>query len=356
MPPKIAGHVLDNNQRPVGKVKVSMKGKTVAESANDGSFSVSLAKVDSRVALTFTAEGYASNTRVYDSRAGSGNVVVIWPIAYRVNFNPSQELDIKLGSSRIHIAADSVTGPGGKKISGVVELEFTLFDITSPFQRAAASGDFSTQLPGGQIQRLNSYGIFNFGVRDLNGRPLSLRDGTKVDLSIAVPPKLVEHAPRQVGYYSFDTLSGMWIPGGTFNFVPSTLTYNGHVTVLVVGAHNLDDPQDTTCVTVQVINFYDGSGMDHFQVTAQGTQYAFTATTDANGFVCLLVQKNATFTVTAQGTFAGNFWATPHPSTFMSPNFSSGGGDCGDATKCPFLGTVPVDFVVGHAPIALLRA
>jgi hypothetical protein len=140
----------------------------------------------------------------------------------------------------------------------------------------------------------------------------------------------------------------MWIPGGTFNFVPSTLTYNGHVTVLVVGSHNLDDPLDTTCVTVQVTNIYDGSGMGPFQVTAHCAQYDFTAMTDGNGFVCLLVQMNAPFTVTAQGTFGGSVWGTPHPSTFTSPNFSSGAGDCGDPIKCPFLGTVPVDFVVGH--------
>ncbi|HBB88250.1 MAG TPA: hypothetical protein DC047_11600 [Blastocatellia bacterium] len=339
---------MDNNRRPVGKVKISLRGKVVAESGNDGSFSVNLPRAESRVAITFAAEGYVSNTRVYDSRADGMNTVVVWPIAYRVKFDPSRELDIELGSSRIHIPADALTGPGGKKISGFVGLQFTLFDITSPFQRAAASGDFSRQLPDGKIQRLNSYGIFDFGVRDLKEGPLSLRNGAKINLFIAVPSRLVEHAPRQVGFFNFDTLSGMWIPVGTFDFVPSTLTYNGHVTVLVVGAHNLDNDQDTTCVTVQVINFYDGSGVPFFFVSAQGLQYSSTGITDANGFVCLLVEKNATFTVTAQGSMGGNSWGTPHPSTFTSPNLVSGAGDCGDPIKCPFLGTVPVDFITGH--------
>jgi hypothetical protein len=343
----ISGHVLDNNRRPVGKVKVALKGKVVAESGNDGSFSVKPEKTESRVAITFAAEGYVSNTRVYDSRAGAGNTVIIWPIAYRVKFDPSRELDIELGSSRIRIPANVLTGRGGKKINSAVELQFTLFDITSPFQRAAASGDFSGQLPDGRIQRLNSYGIFDFGVRDLKGGPLSLREGAKVDLSIAVPPRLVQHAPKQVGYYSFDTLSGMWIPGGNFDFVPSTLTYNGHVTVLVVGEHNLDDPQDTTCVTIQVVSFFDGSGMPGFQVTAQGLQFTQTLVTDANGFVCLLVQRNATFTVTAYGFIGGNLWGSSQTSTFTSPNFSSGATDCGDPTTCPFLGTYTVSPAIG---------
>jgi|SRR6185437_3401504 len=158
----ISGHVLDNNRRPVGKVKVSLKGKIVAESGNDGAFSVNLVKAETRVAITFVAEGYVSNTRVYDSRAGAGNTIVIWPIAYRVRFDPSRELDIELGSSRIRIPENGLTGRGGKKFNGAVELQFTLFDITSPFQRAAASGDFSGRLPDGRIQRLNSYGIFDF--------------------------------------------------------------------------------------------------------------------------------------------------------------------------------------------------
>src|SRR5581483_6117491 len=36
MPKKISGIVLDNNRRPVGKVKVSLKGKVVAQSGKDG--------------------------------------------------------------------------------------------------------------------------------------------------------------------------------------------------------------------------------------------------------------------------------------------------------------------------------
>lgn len=345
--PSISGHVRDNNRRPVGKVKVSLKGKVVAESGNDGSFSVNLPKAESRVAITFTAEGYVSNTRVYDSRAGGGNVVVIWPVAYRVKFDASRDLDIGLDASRIQVPANALVGNGGKKVDQSVELQFTLFDITSPFQRSAAPGDFSGQLPDGKIQRLNSYGIFDFGVRDLKGNTLRLRDGAKIDLSIAIPPRVMQQAPKQVGFFSFDTLSGLWIPAGTFNFAPRTQTYNGSMTVLVA-VLNLDTPLDTTCVTVQVTNFYDGSGMAGFQVTAHGSQYDFYGTTDANGFVCLVVQKNATFTVTAQGTFGGSLWGTPHPSTFSSPNLSSGAGDCGDSTNCPFLGTVPVDFAVGH--------
>jgi len=348
MPSIVAGHVLDSNRRPVGKVRISLKGKSVAESGKDGFFSVVLAKAESRVALTFTAEGHVSNTRVYDHRAGHGNVVVLWPIAHRVKFDPSRDLDIEIGSSRIQVPAKALTGPSGEKLNDLARLRFTWFDVTNPFQRAAAPGDFSGQLLDGSIRRLNSYGIFDFGLHDLKGRSLSLSRGASIDLSIAVPPRLADQAPKQVGFFNFDALTGRWIQIGNFDFVPGTLTYNGSVTSFG-GAHNLDDPQDTTCVTIQVVRCWDSTPMPNMNVHAYGLQYDSFGTTDSNGFTCLLVQRNASFLVEASGYYGGpySYYGTPNPPTYTAPDFSSGASDCGNPVMCPFLGTVQVDLIVG---------
>lgn len=300
------------------------------------------------MALTFAAEGYVSNTRVY-SRANGINTVVIWPIAYRVIFDPSRELEIELGSSRIRVPANALAGAGGKKLAGKAQLTYTLFDITSPLQRAAAAGDFTGRLEDGSIRQLNSYGIFDLDLRDLKAGKLSLRPEAVIDLAIGIPQRLIQGVPKRVGYFTFDTLTGRWILAGSFVFAPPTLTYNGTITSFG-GAHNLDNPQDTTCVTVRVTNIYDGSGMPGMNVVVQGLQYTSTGTTDANGFVCLVVQRNASFSVTAQGMpygTGGGFWGTPQPVTLVSPNIASDATNCGDPNLCPFVGTVPVDFVVG---------
>lgn len=344
----INGRVVDDRQRPVGKVKIFLRGRVVGESGNDGSFSVALPRSESRVALTFTAEDYVPNTKVYDSKApGNGNVIVVWPIAYRVKFDPSRELNVELGASRIRVPANALTGPGGDRLDGPAVLRFTPFDITDRLQQTAATGDFSGRMFDGSIRRLNSFGIFDFDLRDLRGRQLSLRRGAKIDLAIAVPPKLRDKAPRQVGFFDFDAEAGRWVQVGTFEFAPGTLTYNGSVSSFG-GAHNLDEAQDTTCVTVQVVNMFDGAAMPNFSVTANGPQYASYGTTNASGFVCLLVQRNASFTVNASGTVGSSHYATPNQPTFTSPNFSSGAADCGNGcTTCPFLGTVQVDLLVG---------
>jgi hypothetical protein len=343
----IMGHVLDNRGRPVGRAKISLDGKAVGESEYNGFFSVALPRPASRVALTFAAEGHVSNTRVYDSRATGINTVVIWPVAFQVKFDPSHELDLELGSSRIQVPSGALARQDGEKLKGPATLRFTLFDVTSRFQRAAAPGDFSGRLLDRQVRRLSSYGIFDFDLQDAQGGRPGLRRGASVRLAIAIPPSLAGRAPRKVGYFDFDAPQGLWNQVGTFDLAPDGLTYNGSVTSFG-GAHNLDDPQDTVCVTLKVESF-QGYAMPNANVTAHGAQYDSGGISDANGFVCLLVQRNASFTVTAFGTSGSSSFSTLPWVTqaFTSPNFSSTSADCGDPTLCPLVGTVWVDYIVG---------
>ena len=177
-------------------------------------------RLKSRVALTVAAEGYVSNTKVHDPKATGINVIVIWPIGYRVKFDPSRDFDIELGSSRIQLPANALTGPGEEKLAGPVALRFTLFDVTRPLQRAAAPGDFSGKMLDRSIRRLNSFGIFDLAAHDLKGRVLSVRRGAKVDLAIPIPRKLADKAPRQVGYFDFNASVGRWVQVGSFELAP----------------------------------------------------------------------------------------------------------------------------------------
>lgn len=348
MPQSISGHVLGNDRRPVNSVRVLLNGKQVAESRDNGFFSVDLPKSSKqRVALTFVANGYATNTRVFPARAGGGNIVVIWPVAYKVRFPASRDLDIELGGSRIRIPAQALASRTARTFDGVAELHFTPFDVTDPAQRAAASGDFTGRTSDGAIRRLNSFGIFNLDIYDAKGNALILQKGREIALEIAVPPRLAGRAPRRVGYFDFDIATGLWIQSGVFDYAPDTLTYNGSVQSFG-GAHNLDNPQDTTCVTVQVVSWWNNTPLPNMLVYAQGAQYTSQGTTDANGFVCLLVERNSTFTVTAQGNpFGSGFWGTPQPVVLTSPNIASNASNCGDPVQCPFVGLVPADFAVG---------
>jgi hypothetical protein len=343
----IEGHVVDKNRRPLEKVQISVKGKVVAQSGADGFFSVDVPKSARRVAVTFNLAGYVSNTRVLDARGG-GTTIIIWAIAYRVGFDTSRDLDVQLGGSTIQIPANALVAIKTKKPVARAEVRFTWFDVTNRFDRAAAPGDFSGRYPDGTVRRLDSYGIFDLDIAGRGGESLALRPDARIALAVAVPEKLVRRAPRSVGFFDFDTASGIWIHVGSFDFVPSTLTYNGSITRFG-GAQNCDEPQDVVCITVQVISVWNSAPMPNMSVVAHGGQYDSYGTTDANGFVCLLVQKNSSVTLEAYGSVGSSFWMTPPwmQPTFATPNITSGAGDCGDPVKCPLLGTVPVDLIVG---------
>ena len=344
----ITGHVTDPELRPVAGAQIHFQGRQVAVSGTDGYFAVKVAKPTARMALTVVAEGYVPNTQVFSARAnGNGNTIVVWPKAYTVAFDPRLGLDVELGGSRIQVPAKSLLDTKGRLYEKQVKLEFTLFDITRSIARAAASGDFSGRMMDGSIQRLNSFGIFYLDLVGVDKARLTLRPETKIDLSIAVPRVLAPLAPKVVPFFEFDRLDGRWVQVGEFGFVPSDLVYNGSVTRFG-GVHNLDSAQDTICVTLQVVRSFNNMPMPFMNVTAHGLQYDSYGTTDANGFVCLLVQRNATFTATASGSVGGSYYGTPLPSTFTSPNFSSGASDCGNATTCPLLGFVFVSLITGR--------
>jgi hypothetical protein len=346
----ISGHVLDNNGRPVANVRISLEGKVVAESQDDGFFRLTLARAGPRVALTFAAKGYVSNTRAIEG-SGTANrrIVVIWPVRQSVAFASSHDLDIEFEASRLRLAANALRSHDGKPFRGRARLEFTLFDVTSPLQRAAAPGDFSSLLPNGTVRRLNSWGIFDLAVREPGGQPLELAEGASADLSISVPRRLIDRPPS-VGFFNFDMLTARWIEVGSFDYDPATLTYNGTITRFADATgntqHNLDKDEETTCVTVQVVNEWNSTPMANMTVEAHGAQYTSTGTTDVNGYVCLLVQRNASFKVKAYGHSGNSDYQTITPVSFTSPDFSSDANDCGNPEKCPFLGTVGVDLIV----------
>ena len=255
-------------------------------------------------------------------------------------------LDVSFGKARIQIPAGDLAEENEQTMREKVELRWTLFDVTNATQRRAASGDFSGKLLDGRNCRLNYFGIFDFDLRSHNGKRPRLRRDSGIQLAVPISPRLMPRAPRNIGFYNFDRPTGRWIQIGQFELSPSTLTYNGTVHSYG-GVHNLDDPQDTVCVTVRAVNVWDSSPLASATLVAHGDQYDSSGTTDSDGLVCLLVQRNAQFTVTGSAIYGSSHWYTTAPITFTSPNFSSGAGDYGNSDSCPFSGDVPLDLIVG---------
>jgi len=354
--PTISGRVVDNDRRPVSKVRVSLAGALVAESAEDGFFSVSLSKAEPRVALSFAASGYVTNTRVCDARTDVKSIFVIWPIAYSVKFDSTRELKIELGGAHIQLPAHALISPDNEKFSGPAELHFTLFDVTNPAQRAAASGDFSGRLLDGTIRRLVSFGIFDLDIGDANGRPLTTRPEANLAVSIPVPRKLVPNAPPKTGFFGFDLNEGRWVQEG--DVVLAGHTYNVTLPHSLKGPWNVDAVLQGPYVgpvlqafVAQCVLFtvnYVGTGKPvpgaTFYVVANGKSYDVSGNTNSAGEVCLVVQGGDSISVRAYGLGAYSDYSTP---PYAIPTFTaltSGSGDCSNPSACQQI-PVPVDIV-----------
>jgi hypothetical protein len=348
----LAGHVVDHNGKPVAGAQIAHAGKVIGKSARDGRFKVTLAAEGKRIAVTFTARDHMPNTRLFDSRVtGGGTVVVVWPITNRVTFDARQGLAISFGRSGIRIRPGTLIDRQGKPLGEGAVLEFTLLDVTNPSERPAIPGDFKGLMRDRSVVQLNSFGVFQLSVLDRKGRAATLAHGETIDLSIAVPEQLAPKTPKAIPYFDFDGSTGNWVEVGSFEWAGSTLTYNGHVERFG-GPQNLDDPTMVTCVTIRTVDDWFHNPLPSASVTAHLSQSNSYGVSNASGYVCLLVERNAPFSVTGSVVFGGSNYVSIAPMNFMAPNIQSGAADCGDPVKCPYLGDLQLSLVVGLTPAA----
>ena len=319
--------------------------KVIGKSARDGRSS-SLSAEGKRIAVTFTARDHIPNTRLFDRRATAVELSRRLPITNRVTFDARQGLTISFGRTGIRIGPGTLIDGQGKPLGEGAVLEFTLLDVTNPSERLAIPGDFKGLMRDRSVVQLNSFGVFELNVLDRKGRAAALVRGETIDLSIAVPERLAPKAPKAIPFFDFDRSTGNWVEVGSFEWARSTLTYNGRVERLG-GAQNLDDPTMVTCVTIRTVDAFFHNPLPFASVTAQLSQSTSYGVSDANGYVCLLVERNAPFSVSGGLVLGGSHYMSVVPMNFMAPDIQSGAADCGDPVKCPYIGDLELDLVVG---------
>jgi hypothetical protein len=349
-PFKFSGRVIDSNNIPISGASIAFMGQIIATTAEDGTFSAPVANAGERISLVFSAPGFVSTAKSFNTTARTSNVIVIWPIAHRMTFDPASDLDVELGGTHLRLPAGTLLDAQGAALKERAQVAYTLFDVSDARQRAAAPGDYSAINPDGTIQRLESFGIFDLDIRALSGQPVTLADGAGLAIAIPVPPRLVRRAPRKIGHYVMDAMTARWVLVGHFLLDPPTLTYNGTITRLG-GAGNLDTDLEIVCVTIRVVTVWNGQPLANMLITAEGPNWISTGTTNASGLACLLVGKNQTFTAKAEGMVGSSSYGTPVKPTFQGPNFNSGASDCGNSERCPLLGTIEADLIVGIGPV-----
>lgn len=345
-PGSVAGRVVDQRNTPVRGVAVSVAGWPAVLTNSEGEFEIRDLQTTERLAVSFSAPRFMNTTRIYEvgKSSGNGTTVVIWARAAPVPLDAA--LGGRVAFSRgggVTIPPNSLVDINGRRVRGKVMVSLTQLDVSDQAQLRTMAGDFKARMPDKSIRMLESFGVFEIAVLDARGLRVDLTPGTKATFDLPVPKALRDRAPKRSRLFSFDTVSGFWIEEGEV-FLTEQLVYSGTINRLDWD-WNVDDPLDTTCITVKFIDVYGANSgpIAGALVEATGVNYTTVSSgyTNGQGLVCLLVKINSAITIKAYdphypGTVIQGIEAT-------SPNIVSGASDCGDPTLCPLVATVEQD-------------
>lgn len=361
----ITGRVVDHRKNPVSGVQVQAQGFKTVLTNSKGEFTLAgAAPRTDRLPVNFMAPGFVNTTRVYKAAnrvggpgtvvvvwprvAGNGNTVVIWPRAAAVTLDATRggKVPFRNGGG-VTLPEGALIDSNGKPVSGNVRVSLTYLDVTNREQLQAAPGDFTARMSNGGVRALESFGIFEISVNDLQGRPVNLMRGKTARLELPVPRRRT--APSRTGLFSFDQRSGRWIEEGNLTLAGNTITLTATINQVNV-SWNADNDPETTCMTVRVINPFSNPPNQpeaNALVEIRGVNYSsiITGTTDSNGLVCLSIKRCSPVTLEAYSS--QNFdWVSVPQNVTASCGVASA-SDCGNPQKCPVV-TVILDLITGR--------
>jgi hypothetical protein len=328
----ISGRVIDLNGIAVAGAQVSTPGGASTTTGSAGDFVLGGLPATQRVAVTISADGYASTTAAYRVIPGTQPFREI-RIARR---GPRVRIDAAAGGvvpfadgGRITIPANAFAGVGP---GGFVDVQVTYYDPgavegpvasvgvsaqVAPANTAssldAAPGDFSAIEAGGTPSQLETAGAVDVRVTNSQGAPVSVAPGQSVTINF---PDRDGAAAGTWGLYRFDQSTGQWVRTGNAPPAPDG-TQQATVPTLDI-PWNADKPLITTCITITVRDPGGAPRVNEF-VEATGVNWRGPSSgwTDGSGNVDLQVRSSSTADVAA-GPVTQTV-STPATSTSCTP-------------------------------------
>lgn len=329
----VAGTITAPDGKPVAGVAITADG-SASRSGKSGRFELTVPR-QGRTAITFSHPEFVKTTRVVDTRGAAGitDVVVIWPRTKAVTIDAAAGGLVPFArGGGVRIPPESLVTAGGKPVKGKADIRLTLLDLTDRAQFRSAPGDFQARLRDGRTVPLESFGIFEI-TGTANGEAIDLRPGTRAPIEVPVPERVRPRVTPRSTTFSFEPATGLWVEQGEVVYTGSA--YTGWITMFD-SAWNVDNPLEVTCIHVLVTDVYPISSTAPIvgaQVTATGVSYTgiSNATTDSQGYACLLVKINSVVDIEAfdlNGTSLGVQQVT-------TPNAVAGASDCTSFANCP---------------------
>lgn len=288
----LSGAVYAVDGEGLSSVLVSYAGQPVAQTNDLGEFTIPEGLIPEDATLSFTHPEYVSvlknlspNLKLDIFLTPKGETIQIDGAA------PQKVFFAESGS--LSIPAKTFQLATGQIYTGPINLSVSFVDVSDSRQIRAAPGAFVAEDDQGNQRPLQSFGMVELEANTPEGRPLEVRPGASIEISI---PLIMEDTPQEVNLYSLNEETGLWDLEGTLTNDGNRLL--GEITN--TGAWNADQPcaDSLICVKVKIEDPNNlGCG-----VAAEGLSYAgFDGlyTPDADGYVYLNVCPNSVFELQA---------------------------------------------------------
>jgi hypothetical protein len=309
----VAGRIVSAEDIPVAGARVTTPSGATAISGPGGEFVLGGLAAAERLAVTVSAEGFASTSAIYKVVPGA----TLQREITLLRRGPRVMIDAAVGGVVPFAGGGRVTIPpnafAGVKPGEPVGVQVTFYDPAVERQLDAAPGDFTAVEANGEASQLETAGMVDVLVTNVQGARVSLAAGQRVTINF---PDRDGAAAGTWGLYRFDPATGTWVRTGD---APVDRDGTQRASVPSVDLPwNADKPLITSCITVKVEDF-GGNPRANERVTAEGVNYRGPSSgwTDASGNVDLRVRSSSQADVSA-GT-ASQTVSTPPTSTSCTP-------------------------------------
>ncbi|HKP56417.1 MAG TPA: hypothetical protein VJV78_06850, partial [Polyangiales bacterium] len=333
----VDGHVFRaDTLTPVEGATITGPNGVTARSDAQGNFKLSMLASE-RTALVANADTFAQAIEPVTVLAGKTAGV-----EFRlVGVTATVELDSsKGGQVRSATGAEVVIDEGafvdaeGKPVSGMVTVELSVLDPSTPAGMQAFPGDFAATSRGGSEGQLESFVPMEITARS-GDKVLDFAADKPAEVSFPVPGALKDKAPQTIALWSLNETTGAWVEEGIATLVTDgagQLVYRGKLTHM--SWWNCDRFIDkVTCIRGCVTR--DGSPARSVTTQAEGIDYSNVGQSMTDGDGCFVedVKAGAQLRVRAMTSDATSEWKViTAPETLMNSKT--------DRSKCQDVGTL----------------
>ncbi|MCX5468355.1 PKD domain-containing protein [Acinetobacter nematophilus] len=230
--------------------KVTIQGQSVNTDQNGRAIlKLTLPQNMPQVIATFEKSGFIRQSIVYEVanlKALSVNLLAIKQVVPVSDISMAQVIQSQNLGASITIPANAFVKNNGELATGLVNVEFTPWDITNADLNAMPANGVARDAQG-NIVNLISAGMITATFKDSQGQELQLATGKTADIQMNLPVKSLNNQEMKVGteipMWYFDETNGLWNEEGKGQVVASHQSSTGlavHATVHHFSTWNWD--------------------------------------------------------------------------------------------------------------------